>query len=193
MAGTPPPSPPPSAASLFSPGTPAPPTGSVEHANVLSTLDVGRVLTKVWVLIGGLVALLNLVSIFLSLLTLTFPGGGLGGLIYAIIWIGVDLVILGLIGGWMSELSAGRYTTVKEPILLWGILGLIFGVVPGVILLLVYLRVMPWADSPPLAPTPPPPTPSPPPASAPPAAPPAQAASATPPPASGPGAPAKPS
>ncbi len=154
---------------------------------MLSTLDVGRVLTKVWVLIGGLVALLNLVAIFLSLLTLTFPGGGLGGLIYAIIWIGVDLVILGFIGGWMSELSAGRYSTVKEPLLLWGFLGLIFGVVPGVILLIVYLRVMPWTDSAPLAPVPPPP------ASAPPAAPPAQAASATPPPASGPETPAKPS
>ncbi len=161
---------------------------------MLSTLDVGRVLTKVWVLIGGLVALLNLVAIFLSLLTLTFPGGGLGGLIYAIIWIGVDLVILGLIGGWMSELSLGRYSTVKEPLLLWGFLGLIFGVVPGVILLIVYLRVMPWADSTPMAPVPPPPTSAPRPASAPPAAPSAQAASATtPPPASGPQTPAKPS
>ncbi len=133
----PPPSPPP-------PGAP----GSVDHGNLVSFFGATRTITKVWVLIGALVALLSLLSIVLSLLVLHFPGGGIGGLVYAILWIGVDLLMLDRMGGWASQLAEGRYSALKEPLLLWGILSLIFGVVPGVMVLVVYARLLPWADRP---------------------------------------------
>ena len=129
---------------------PAGAPGTVEHSNLVSFLGATRTITKVWVLIGGLVALLNLLAILFAVLTLRFPGGGIGGLIYALLWIGVDLLMLERMGGWTALVAQGKYAALKEPLLLWGILSLIFGVVPGILVLLVYLRVLSWPDRPPV-------------------------------------------
>ncbi len=118
----------------------------VERSNLVSFLGTTRTLTLIWVLLGALVALLDLLSIVLSLLALHFPGGGLGGLAYAVIWVLIDLMILSRIGGWTEQVRTARYQSLKEPLLLWGVLGLLFGVVPGILLLLVYVRVLPWSD-----------------------------------------------
>ena len=118
----------------------------VEQSNLVSFLGTTRTLTLIWVLLGALVALLNLLSIVLSILTLHFPGGGLGGLAYAVIWVLIDLMILPRLGGWTEQVRTARYQSLKEPLLLWGVLGLLFGVVPGILLLLVYVRVLPWSD-----------------------------------------------
>jgi hypothetical protein len=126
-------------------GGPAP--GSVDHANVLSFLGATRTLTKVWVLVAGLVGLLDLLEILFSLLTLRFPAGGLEGLVYAVLWLGTDLLILGRMGAWEGLLERGAYQGLKEPLLLWGLLGTLFGVIPGLLLLWLYLRVLPWADA----------------------------------------------
>ena len=127
-------------------GGPAP--GSVENANLVSLLGTTRTLTRIWVLVGLVVGLLSIVSIVLSVIALHFYGGGIGSLVYAILWVIVDLMLLDRIGGYHAHLSAGQYQALKEPLLLWGILALIFGVVPGVLLLLIYARVLPWPDHP---------------------------------------------
>ena len=124
-----------------------PPPGSVENANLVSFLGTTRTLTKVWVFVGGLVGLISVLGILFSLLTFRFPGPSVGGLIYAAIWVGVDLLILERAKSWSDHLAAGRYQVLKEPWLFWGILGLIFGVLPGVLLLVAYVRVLPWGDS----------------------------------------------
>ncbi len=98
-------------------------------------------------LVGLLVGLLSVVTIVLSAIALHFYGGGIGGLVYALVWVVVDILLLDRIGGWLALLSAGRYSALKEPLLLWGILALIFGVVPGILLLLIYARILPWSDS----------------------------------------------
>ncbi len=131
-------------------GAPAqgPSPGSVDHANLLSLLGTTRTLTRVWVLLGVLVGVLNLLAILFSILTFRFPGGGIGGLVYAAIWVGVDLLLLDRLNGWSALLAEGHYQALKEPFLLWGILGLLFGVIPGVLLLWLYLKVLPWPDHP---------------------------------------------
>ena len=130
------------------PGDPTagPALGSLDHANALSFLGTCRTLTKVWVLLGALVGLLNVVGIIYSVFTLRFAGSAVGGLLYAAIWIMVDVMILGRIGAWTADVSRGEYQAVKEPLLLWGVLGLLFGVVPGVLLLIAYLRLLPWSN-----------------------------------------------
>ena len=118
----------------------------MENANLVSLLGTTRTLTWIWVLVGLVVGLLSIISIVLSVIALHFYGGGIGGLVYAILWVVVDLMLLDRIGGYHAHLSAGQYQTLKEPLLLWGILALIFGVVPGVLLLLIYARILPWPD-----------------------------------------------
>ncbi len=137
-------------------GGPAP--GSVENANLVSLLGTTRTLTRIWMLVGLVVGLLSIISIVLSIIALHFYGGGVGGLVYAIIWVVVDLMLLDRIGGYHAHLSAGQYQSLKEPLLLWGILALVFGVLPGILLLLIYARVLPWPDYVPPAGSPTPPT-----------------------------------
>ncbi|MDE1819475.1 MAG: hypothetical protein KGJ23_00315 [Euryarchaeota archaeon] len=117
-------------------------------ASLTSFLGTTRTLTWVWVLLAGLVALIDLLEILLTIFALRFPLGGLEGLAYAVIWGVVDLFILARIGGWRSELERGRYAALQEPFLLWGILGTIFGILPGLLLLVAYVRVLPWSDEP---------------------------------------------
>ncbi len=118
----------------------------MENANLVSLLGTTRTLTRIWMLVGLVVGLLSIISIVLSIIALHFYGGGVGGLVYAIIWVVVDLMLLDRIGGYHAHLSAGQYQSLKEPLLLWGILALVFGVLPGVLLLLIYARVLPWPD-----------------------------------------------
>ncbi len=124
----------------------APPPESVEVGNLRSLLSTTRTLTWIWALIGLLVAILSLLSILVTLVTLRFPGGGIGSLVYAILWIVIDLLLLERMPSWNSQLGTGSYHDLKEPLLLWALLGLIFGVVPGVLLILVYLRILPWPN-----------------------------------------------
>lgn len=128
--------------------TSGPAPGSVDNANLVSFLGTTRSLTRIWVIIGGVVALLNVLAMLIWILALRFPGGFVGGLVYALIWVAVDLLILERLGGWSAHLSSGHYQLLKEPLLLWAILGIIFGVVPGVLLLIVYVRLLPWSDNP---------------------------------------------
>ena len=129
-------------------GAPAPPPQSVESANLASLLRTSASLTRVWALLGALVALLYLVEIVLALQRLRFAGGGVGGLAYAAIWVAIDVLLLAQLPRWTGDVTMGRYARLKEPLLLWGILALIFGIVPGILVLLAYLKVLPWTDAP---------------------------------------------
>lgn len=127
-----------------------PPVGpsptATERANLLSFLGAARTLTKIWVLLGLLVGLLNVLAIVFAILALRFPGGGVGGLVYAVLWVGVDLILLDRMADWSRLVTESRFQSMKESLLVWGVLSLIFGVVPGILVLLAYVRVLPWSD-----------------------------------------------
>lgn len=127
---------------------PGPAPGSSANANLISHLGATRTVTKIWVVLGGIVVLVTLIGFFYAVFTLRFPGSSLGNLVYALIWIVVDLLVVERIDGWTKDISAGRYQAVKEPLLVWAILALIFGVVPGILLLIAYIRVLYWSDAP---------------------------------------------
>lgn len=118
-------------------GTP-PPKGNPELKNFL---NVSRVITLLWLVIAGIVALVDVVLIIIGLLHLTFPTGDIFGLVYAVIWGLTDLLILGHFGHWNTLAEEGQLTTLQQDLLLWVILGIIFGVIPGLLLALIYLRL----------------------------------------------------
>ncbi len=134
--------------SLPPPSSPAP----VDHSNVRDLLKVTKTLTLVWFFLGVILAIVSLVSIFFAILFFHFAGGAVEGFVYYVLWAGVDLLAYRKIPGWLALLESGRYGQVKEPLLLWGILATVFGILPGLLLLVVYLRIMPWAESPPAPP-----------------------------------------
>lgn len=128
---------------MASPGSPPPSPPQREGTTAL--LRVTHTVTLVWILIGALVGLLALLGIVFALLAVHYPVGEIGTLVYAAVWIMVDMVILGRIGTWSNQIARGETGAVQEPLLLWGILALIFGVVPGILLLIVYVQIQPWA------------------------------------------------
>ncbi len=157
------------------------------RSELLNFLHVARILSLVWMLLGGLVALIALLELVVSLVYLTPSPGSLLLFVYAALWGMTDLFIVNREPHWRARAEKGDFVGLHEDLLLWVVLGLIFGVVPGVILLVIYLRLDPkaggdWATG---TPSNPPTTATSPPPYAPPSAPPPLPESSSPPPPSG--------
>lgn len=121
--------------SVGGPTTAQPPAD--ESVRVL--LSVSRSLALVFALIAGL--------LFLLLLALTVVdavlGRGIGYLVVAVYCLAsaaVDFVIWREVPRLEQLASQRQYTALREPLLVWAILGLIFFVVVGVLLLVAWLR-----------------------------------------------------
>jgi uncharacterized membrane protein len=111
-------------------------------------IHVTQSLTKIWVVIGALVTLAALAETFL-------PQGGLAviWLIYGIVWVVADLVIIRKLSTtWPGYLERGQNRSLQGPLVGWGVLGLIFGGIPGFFLLMFWAttaRTMPPPSTPP--------------------------------------------
>lgn len=94
-------------------------------------------------LLGGLLFLITVVRALIALVLLVFPFGLAFWMIYYALWAFVSLLIFIQVPSWQSLASAGSYTGLQQKILLWAILGLIFGVILGLLLIVIYIRLGP--------------------------------------------------
>lgn len=116
---------------------PQPPPWQGELRNFLK---VTNTLSLVWVLVSGVLALIFLVYLVIDLFHF-----GFGGDIIAFLYWGISALVSLFIHvesrGWISLAEAGQYQALRDRMLLWAILGLIFGVLLGLLLILIYLRL----------------------------------------------------
>lgn len=133
--------------------------GSAVPGEARSYLGLARILSVIWVLLGVLIAVVGLLGILLGLIYLHLSFGGVELVIYGGVTAVVNLFIHQKTPGWEAALGSGTGAPSGEDLLLWSVLGLLFGLVPGIFLLLAYLRLSASTRA-----SPPPPPPSPPPA-----------------------------
>jgi len=126
---------PPSTTTTGPPVAAAPPDDSVR-----SLLALARPLALVF---AGLAALLFLVFLALSFVEAVL-GRGPGDLV-AVAYCAVSAAVNFLIWREVPDLQRleveGRYGALREPVLIWAILGLLFFVVAGVVLLLAWVKI----------------------------------------------------
>lgn len=114
---------------------------SQENPELREFLRVTRIVTLVWLLIAAVVALIEILSFVVSLLHLSFPGGAILGFVYAALWGFTDLMILGRFDDWSTLAQKGDYAELQRSLLLWVVLGVLFGLVPGLLLGIIYVRL----------------------------------------------------
>jgi hypothetical protein len=123
-------------------------------------LSVTRIVALVWALIGAIIALVGLLNFFFGLFFLHFSGSAVFLFFYGALWMLTSIFIHTRAQSWISLAESGQYSVLRERILLWVVLGILFGVICGVLLLIVYLQTD-MAESSGSAPLPPPPPPPP--------------------------------
>jgi len=130
-----PPTPPPFVAPSLAASAPPPSDDSIR-----SLLSIARSLA---LLFAGLAALL-----FLVFLVLTFVeailGRGAGDIVtvaYCAASAAVNFLIWRQLPGLQQAVAEGRYGAVREPLLVWAILGILFFVLVGVVLLIAWVKV----------------------------------------------------
>ena len=131
------------------PPPPPSPPGPAGPSIARDLLKVARPLTLVWIILGVVLVLLTLFWALVTLLSLHFPWGSGFDLVYYILWVGIDLVVFQKLEGWLVQWEAGQQSALREAILLWGILALLFGVLPGLLLLAVYAKIAFFPGTPP--------------------------------------------
>ncbi len=154
---------------------PTPSPASPSERSVASWLDVGRSLALILAVVAGLIFLVSLAFVVIRLALF----GDLGGIVGAVYWLLTAIVNFLLWKEYprFESLAAQRqFAELKDRLLLWIILGILFFLVEGIVLLLVFLKLddllagrdgsapVAATGAPPAAPLPPPVPPPPPPA-----------------------------
>ncbi len=123
-----------------------------------STLRLARSLGFVIAFLAGLLFLLLLVVWFVGLL-LGFYAAGLAGAVYCFLSAVVNYFLWEELPSLQRLVEERQYAVVQDRLVLWMVLGLLFFVVEGVVLVFAYLEAESLARSlsvPPAGPTPPP-------------------------------------
>lgn len=142
---------------MASPAPPPPPTPDLPKDSVASLLSLARSLALVVALVSGLLFLILLALSILSLFVhLQF--GGIAGAIYCLVSAVVNYAAWREIPGLEQMAARQQYTALKDHLLVWVILGVLFFVIVGVVLLVAWLRVE--GTGAPMAAPPPPPSPT---------------------------------
>lgn len=147
----------------------APAPGYPVHPDVnlvRQLLTVGRILALVISVLAIVGIVLEVLSILAIQSLLGFvPGFDFVGPVYWAIAAIVNFVAYRELAGSLDRLNAGQYAAAREPLLLWALLTLIFGVLVGIILLIAYVKLedvirgaAPWSQPapPPMGAAPPP-------------------------------------
>jgi len=130
MATPPPPSPPPS----------PPPTGAPpDDGSLRPLLSIARSLALLFALLAGLLFLVFLAFAFLDLVLGRGPGD-LVSAVYCLASAAVNYVLWREIPALERLAEARQYAALRERTIVWAVLGLIFFVVVGVLLLVVWLK-----------------------------------------------------
>ncbi len=106
-----------------------------EVSSLKSLLNISRIVTLIFLVIGLLVGVATIAIL------IAFAGAlGIFG-VWAILWFIVDLVIFIQIGNIRDMVNAGQLQAAKDKMLIWWILGFIFGgVIVGILLLVTWLK-----------------------------------------------------
>ncbi|MGP8077601.1 MAG: hypothetical protein ACLQD8_01460 [Thermoplasmata archaeon] len=129
-------------------GPPAPPVpSSPDELTVLSGLDLARTLGLLLALVAGL--------LFLVLLSLgivrAFLGTGFGGFVgagYCLVSAVVNYLIWRELPSIGPLVSQRQYSVARDRLLVWMVLGLLFFVVDGIVLLIAWLKLDTMTRSP---------------------------------------------
>ncbi len=140
------------------PPPPPPPPPPVDDA-LESTLRLAHATALFVALIAGL---LFLILSFVTVLDVAFgvPPFELGGVAYCFLSAVVNYLLWKELPAFERMAASGQFPALKERLLLWTVLGLVFFVVEGILLLFAYLKVDERVRSgigPTLPPPPPPP------------------------------------
>ncbi len=120
------------------PPPPPPPERSGAERSIASWLDLGRSLALILALVAGVIFLASLVFLVRAAIF-----GYFGGAIGAVYWLLTAIVMFLL---WkefpkFEDLAARRqYGELKDRLLLWIVLGILFFLIEGIVLLLVFLK-----------------------------------------------------
>jgi hypothetical protein len=118
--------------------TPAP-SGRPQDESVRVLLSVSRSLALLFALLAGVLFLLLL---GLGVLTIVL-GGGLGEIVAAVYCLAsaaINFAIWKQLPGLEALAAQKRYAALREPLLIWGILGVLFFVVVGILLLVAWVK-----------------------------------------------------
>lgn len=131
--------PPPSAPAAVVPG-PLPPPPSPDDETIRTTLDLGRTLALVLALVAGL---LFLVLLALGVVGAIF-GHGYGAFVsaaYCLISAGVNYLVWRELPAIRTAALGHQYGAARDRLLVWVVLGFLFFVVDGIVLLIAWLKI----------------------------------------------------
>ncbi len=104
-----------------------------------SYLNVARILALVFWIIGGLSVIVGLVSLFL--LVFGIFAFSPGWFVYEILFTVVNFLMWHRVEEIRTQVEQRQYAAAREKLLLWMILGWLFGIINGILLLLALLRL----------------------------------------------------
>ena len=107
-----------------------------ESSKVRSALDLLNI-TKIFALIIGIIGFLSALWDGIVFMVWWGGAGAIFWATYGIITGILNLLLFNRIPQYSAMISSKRYAEIKEDMLLWGILTLIFGVIAGLLLILV--------------------------------------------------------
>ncbi|MCI4347014.1 MAG: hypothetical protein L3J97_00130 [Thermoplasmata archaeon] len=126
-------------------GTPAygsPYGGSPDISLTRQLLSVGRILALVLFIVGIIaIALTALQAAAFAATWGYYPTAYFGGFGYYAIMVVVNLIAYIQLGPMLAQFEQGQYAAIRERILIWAILTLIFGVLVGILLLIAYVKL----------------------------------------------------
>ena len=117
----------------------APPAVPTEDPTIRSLFDLARPLALVLALIAGLLFLVS--AVFFVIRTAFGVFSSPFGAVYWLITAIVNYLIWKELPALQSLAAQRQYAALKERMLLWAILGVIFFLIEGVLLLLVYVKI----------------------------------------------------
>jgi len=140
------------------PAVPNPPPGTPADETVRSMLSLGRSLALIFAIVAGLLFLVLLVLGVIEAILGAVPTD-IFGAVYALVSAMVNYLIWRELPRLEGLAAQRQYAYLRDQLLLWAILGLLFFVVVGVVLLVAWIRVeglMTPATVSPMVPPPPP-------------------------------------
>jgi hypothetical protein len=126
-------------------GTPAygsPYTGSPDVSTIRQLLSIGRILALIIFILGIVLIAVTALQAAAFASTYGYYGGGYyADYGYYVIMIVVSLLAYIQLGPMLAQFEQGQYAMVRDRLLIWAILTLIFGVIVGILLLIAYMKL----------------------------------------------------
>ena len=110
-----------------------------ELASIRQLLNYGKIVALIFWILGILWVLVAIVGLAIAA-TFGLAGAVAGSLVYPILFTILNLLAWMQIPHIETHVTAGQYAAAKDKTLIWGILEIIGGIVPGILLLIAYSK-----------------------------------------------------